>query len=415
VTVADSDAQQYFGNVHTTVRTATGWWLGQDMTGGNFDGMYAGQVGPDDGSIATAVSASWAKPDADGSISNSPDLYNLAWNLRGQYITGFERAVAPSDLATVDTKFGSELDGSDGGLISSRRLIGDIDRGWAVYAGVASLPTRRLIHYNSDGNTQFRQEYVSGKIVDDTQLLLSDRTGPYTAYQSGKQYSERWNYGVYGPAFPVQQANMGSFNRPVKITRTANRIVFWPSLVSDTTGWTADSMNDVESLTVTHNGETVYQGRSITDGFDVPTDVGDYSATVALTRSAPAELSTKVTTTWTFRSGTTKLEQRLPVAAIRFDPDLDDDNTAPAGARFALPVSVEGQSGSGVGSTSALSVEVSYDDGKTWRPAPTIGAGDHRIAFVQHPAGHGFVSLRANASSTSGSTVEETILRAYRF
>jgi hypothetical protein len=34
---------------------------------------------------------------------------------------------------------------------------------------------------------------------------------------------------------------------------------------------------------------------------------------------------------------------------------------------------------------------------------------------VPHPKGHGFASLRAAASSASGNTVEETILRAYRF
>jgi hypothetical protein len=65
-----------------------------------------------------------------------------------------------------------------------------------------------------------------------------------------------------------------------------------------------------------------------------------------------------------------------------------------------------------VGATS--SVQVSYDDGKTWSTPPLFGAGDHRVALLTHPKGHGFVSVKAKAISTSGSTVEQTHLRAYR-
>jgi uncharacterized pyridoxamine 5'-phosphate oxidase family protein len=46
---------------------------------------------------------------------------------------------------------------------------------------------------------------------------------------------------------------------------------------------------------------------------------------------------------------------------------------------------------------------------------PVIGLGNDRVALIQHPKGHGFVSLRGKAVSTSGSTVEQTILKAYKF
>jgi hypothetical protein len=41
-----------------------------------------------------------------------------------------------------------------------------------------------------------------------------------------------------------------------------------------------------------------------------------------------------------------------------------------------------------------------------------LGA-DHRIARVTHPAGAGFVSLRVNATDTTGHTVTQTVIRAY--
>ncbi|GAA0926792.1 hypothetical protein GCM10009560_28950 [Nonomuraea longicatena] len=34
--------------------------------------------------------------------------------------------------------------------------------------------------------------------------------------------------------------------------------------------------------------------------------------------------------------------------------------------------------------------------------------------MLRHPAGDGFVSLRAKATDTSGNTVEQTVIRAYR-
>lgn len=59
-------------------------------------------------------------------------------------------------------------------------------------------------------------------------------------------------------------------------------------------------------------------------------------------------------------------------------------------------------------------VEVSYDGGDTWTGAPVRrGRGDWR-ARVRHPREPGSVSLRAIAAGTAGSSVELTIVDAYR-
>jgi subtilisin family serine protease len=416
VTVPDSGATQYFGHVHHTVAFGGLLALGEDLTGPNFDRMYTGQIGPDDKAVTTSVSGAWAKPDADGSISDSPYIYNLAWHTRGGHPNGFERKVTPRDLARVDTTFDSEVTGSQGGLISERRAVGDQSRGWGVYAGIKALPAHRTMYYNSDGNTEFRTQFNSGVVVDGTPTPLSFRISPFTAYQAGVGTTDRWNNGVYGPAFPTPQENMGDYDRQVEISRTGNRITFWPSLISDSSGQTADAVTDQESLTVTRNGEAFYTGSLITDAFNVPAGEATYRATTALTRSAPAELSTNVTTSWTFRSGTTGKTQPLPVAAIRFEPKLDRNNVAPvSGGPFALPIVVQPQAGATVGTTKTLTVEASYDHGKTWAPAWVHGSGNRWIASVLHPEGHGFVSLRATAASGAGNMVEQTIIRAYKY
>ncbi len=61
-----------------------------------------------------------------------------------------------------------------------------------------------------------------------------------------------------------------------------------------------------------------------------------------------------------------------------------------------------------------LTVEVSYDDGRTWRPARLVGGGGSWTATVVHPVRAGYVSLRANAVDQAGNAVRQTIIHAYR-
>jgi hypothetical protein len=78
---------------------------------------------------------------------------------------------------------------------------------------------------------------------------------------------------------------------------------------------------------------------------------------------------------------------------------------------FIIPVSLQRN---GTGATErprTLKVEVSYDEGKTWKRADTIL---NLVAVVHHPAGAESVSLRATATDRSGGKVTETVLRAYK-
>ncbi|MDQ1651772.1 MAG: hypothetical protein QOI35_972 [Cryptosporangiaceae bacterium] len=414
-TVPDPTASQYFGHIHFTIGTKGGRILGEDMTGPDFDGMYSGQVGRDDLAITSTVSGSWAKRDADGSIDTSPYLYNLAWNQLAHYPTGFQRKAGPADLATVTERFASEIAGSEGGITTSNRFTGDLSRGWAVYAGLAVLPTTRTVFHNTDGGAEFRTEFGSGTVsADGEQHYLSTHRNRYTAYEAGKKYFLDWNRAVYGPAFPQPQENLSWFDREESAYRTGNQVIFWPSVFSDGAERTGEAETASERITITRDGQPVLDEHTITTGFVAPAASGVYTATIALTRAAPAELATSSTTTWTFRSAATAKRDYLPLAAILISPQVDDTNTAPGGS-LALPVRVQRQPGSAVGATTSLSVEVSFDGGTTWVTPPLIGSGDARVAQVQHPKGHGFVSIRAKAASASGSTVAQTIISAYRY
>ncbi|HVK23710.1 MAG TPA: hypothetical protein VM677_20340 [Actinokineospora sp.] len=93
----------------------------------------------------------------------------------------------------------------------------------------------------------------------------------------------------------------------------------------------------------------------------------------------------------------------------RLTTDVDKSNSAPAGRAFVVPVSMQLEDGSVV-VPRGLSVDVSYDEGKTWRGANVAGS----VVLLFHPAGAKSVSLRAKAADGRGGTVEQTIVRAFK-
>lgn len=110
----------------------------------------------------------------------------------------------------------------------------------------------------------------------------------------------------------------------------------------------------------------------------------------------------------------TRVTRELPAMAVRFAPPLAVDNTAPAGRPFTVPVTVERQPGAPAATVAALTVDVSYDGGKTWRKADLHRKGAGWAATLRHPTGPGYVSLRATARDSAGNTVTQRIIQAYR-
>ncbi len=74
-----------------------------------------------------------------------------------------------------------------------------------------------------------------------------------------------------------------------------------------------------------------------------------------------------------------------------------------------MPVRVDVQEGSAAARNRSLTVEASFDDGKTWQRV-SVRDGE---AELRHPNRAGFVSLRATAVDRSGNTVTQTVIRAY--
>ncbi|MFB9909575.1 S8 family serine peptidase [Allokutzneria oryzae] len=171
---------------------------------------------------------------------------------------------------------------------------------------------------------------------------------------------------------------------------------------------------DKGSTTLTVAGKKV--GGSDVPGiatFDVPKQRLPFELRAEAANAMPGTvLGTRASAEWTFQSGHTDKSVPLALLDIRYDLVLDAANRAKPG-EYSFGVSAPYQSGTTGSGAKAVTVQVSTDDGATWAAAPVLPSGKGWTAKVTNPA-NGFVSLRATAVDAAGSSVTETLVRAYR-
>lgn len=262
------------------------------------------------------------------------------------------------------------------------------------------LPASRTEYYNP--GVRWGRGIDEGDRVSTSVVLRS----PWTGYRAGREYAERRNGAVFGPGFPA-----GTQPWPW-VEHIDDEMLIDPPLYVDHAGWNGYVPNATGRLVLYRNGVKLEDVPEHFAVVPVPPETADYRLVVDATRGAPSILSTKVSAEWTFRSGHGAAV--LPLSAVHLRPPLDRTNTAPAGATLPVPFSVVRQADSGTDAVRAVTVDVSYDDGATWRRVPVQRSGSTGTAMIEHPRAAGFVSLRAASTDAAGNTVQQTIIRAYR-
>ncbi|MFK4244534.1 S8 family peptidase [Micromonospora chokoriensis] len=165
-------------------------------------------------------------------------------------------------------------------------------------------------------------------------------------------------------------------------------------------------------LSLYRNGKLVDERSGPFGDFTVPQSMADYRVTLDVDTSLILPISTKVNTSWTFRSagpdGTGSVP--LPLLAVDYALPMDHDNhpvdgTAELAVRQAHGVKAQ--------KVTSFQVWTSTDDGATWKTARVTGSGDnYRVALPAAAAGQP-VSLRVKATANGGSGIDQTIIRAY--
>ncbi len=122
--------------------------------------------------------------------------------------------------------------------------------------------------------------------------------------------------------------------------------------------------------------------------------------------------STHTLTEWNFTSAATGAEAAEPLPLIQLDYGVDTDKAGRADRRATLTVTASHLPGT----TAAIakpSLEVSYDDGKTWQRADLTREGAGWRTGLHAPKSAGFATLRVTARDSAGNDVSQTITRAF--
>ncbi|MDP4509955.1 S8 family serine peptidase [Nonomuraea turcica] len=355
----------------------------------------------------------WAKPKDDGSYDDSPYFYHL---MKAEPRIPADPGYRPRrrDLAEVTSTYATQHDVKFGEHMALPVLYGT-ELAWMPYSHVSrlSLPFRRTEYY-TPGDTGWYPSFVQYRTPPDGLNDLDQFFfGKTTVYRAGQKTTDRWNNGVFAAGLSPG----GDLN-----WREDNMLQFAAGLFED---GTPDRISYGEYASpqakLYRDGKEIYAADYLPGWIDVPAEQkeSDYRLTMTADRDpAQTKMSTRVSAEWRFRSKTPEPGKRqvLPLLAVKISPELDERNRAAVG-HMRIPLRLQRQDGSPDLKLRTLTVEISYDDGRTWLPTlvhPSAKGG--WSAETWHPAGARgtFASLRVKAADTGGNAFAETVIRAYQ-
>ncbi|WP_020392436.1 S8 family serine peptidase [Kribbella catacumbae] len=341
------------------------------------------------------VISQWGAPGADGRFTNTPYLYGIANSQPGEFVTGFHRTVKAEDLAVVDQTMNAT---------TSAEMYRAI---FPVLPGVTMTWTRlirvdlpRTIRYYLDdvqgGWTADLLEIAEGRPPRHLSMVTSDPV----KYRAGRTYRERWNAAAFVP-----KVNWFS--------RTGADLSLWVGKHGDADGHGGTERSDSASSKLYRNGEEVASADSFgyLDVAGLPAGKAAYKLVMTGTRTDTA-YSRRTDLTVTFSSAATGEKTALPARTVRYQPDVDSRNTVKRTPVTVLPVVLDGTPGATLPTVKKVEVQVSGDDGKTWKAATVVRSGAGYKAIFATPAG-ATVSLKAHVVDAAGNTTDQTVIGAY--
>ncbi|GAB3458976.1 S8 family peptidase [Actinophytocola sediminis] len=345
-----------------------------------------------------------AEPEDSGEwlgFHESPYQYSLRETVDGVVPADQEFRVTNDELATVNATHAQATPGMAGVRDSFVTM---------------SLPFTMTDYYTPD--TNWFPSFYEGEPGNILTLsgMIAETIEP-VSYPRGSTTRTRWNVGVFAPAMPRKGQDP---TRPSGVlweeylARQGDELsVRLPLRGDQNLGRDSGQYPGEGTTELLRDGEVIARTEYAGELYaELPPETATY--TLRVSTPQPGRLSTEVTAEWTFVSGHTEPDRPtlIPAMAVRFAPDLDDHNAAPAG-RFAFPVTVQRNGAESPGQVGTPTVEVSYDDGATWAPARVNRTRGGWRVEVNHPRDAEFVSLRSSVADRDGNLARQTIIHAY--
>ncbi|WP_406141693.1 S8 family serine peptidase [Streptomyces sp. NBC_01089] len=380
-------------------------WFGADD--GSDTPLQVASVNAADGALLAATARRHGTVELTGT-RYTPYVYDLSDGHPGAVPANLTYRPDKKDLATLDTTFHAAKP-VDGGEFRYS-ITGTFPIGFG-FAESTHYPARRTDYVSTGTGQTWMQSVTAGP------TSLEERSGLVT-YKGGSRSALDWFKPVLHPWLGT---GLGWGQQ-----RTGNDLQFntpgWGDSGPDHTGfgdvWSDDSMT--QTTDVYANGVQVdHKTSSGAYAWDADPAETTYKVVTDTTRDpATWVLSTKGHSEWTFRSAETPADHAtyLPLLNLGFDVATDIAGDVRAGRNLPVGISAEYVKGaSDTGRIKSGSLEVSYDDGKTWQSVGLSAVHGDSAAWkgtLRVPKDAGYISLRASATDNRGGSVEQEIIRA---
>ncbi|MET9533391.1 MULTISPECIES: S8 family serine peptidase [unclassified Streptomyces] len=380
-------------------------WFGADD--GSDIPLQVASVNAADGALLAATARRHGTVELTGT-RYTPYVYDLSDGHPGAVPKDLTYKPGRKDLATLNTAFHAAKP-VDGGEFRYS-ITGTFPIGYG-FAESTHYPAERTDYVSTGTGQTWMQSVTAGP------TSLEERSG-LVAYKGGSRSGLDWFKPVLHPWLGT---GLGWGQQ-----RTGNDLQFntpgWGDSGPDHTGfgdvWSDDSMT--QTTDVYANGVQVDHATSSgAYAWDADPAETTYKVVTDTTRSpATWVLSTKGHSEWTFRSAETPADRAtyLPLLNLGFDVDTDLAGDVRAGRTLPIGISAEYVKGApDTGKITSGTLEVSYDDGKTWKSvglSPVHGGSAAWKGSLRVPRDAGYISLRASATDNKGGSVKQEITRA---
>jgi subtilisin family serine protease len=393
ITVPEPAASPIIAQVHYQL-TADGY--GSDIFAYTPRQLHTAQTGDPlpAGQLSSWFNSQWAKAASDGSWDDSPFLYQTMDVVPDGLATGLTRRVRPGDLAVVDQSL--HRTSHDLGVVQlSGTVAGSTSGIWAQQLGY-KLPAKRRLFLEGGTATWSTSVYEVEPPFAEALAI-----GATKSYEAGRSYEDHLNVAAFTPT-------------PRSAVRSGDQMSVAFSPTTDATGAQGFTETDTASSRLLRDGQQVAASATFGNlqGAGLPSEQAKYVLESSLTRPSHATYSTRIDGRWTFTSSAA--QEQLPLLGVRYQPDVDINNTAARTPVTTLPVVVQAQPGATLPRIRTATLQYSADGGTTWRTAPLApeAAGKYTAIFPTPKEGK-TVSLKLHLADADGNTTDLTTIDAY--
>ncbi len=367
----------------------------------------------------------------DASGGTSHYIYDVEFPYVGSIPKSLSETVTRSQLTAINAGYHAPYPGRSEYESRSARMPWQVSMAFGASALAAPLarteyvlPVPGLLWYHS--------------VMIDGKDSLGYAQDTVHAYQAGQHLSDSW---VTQPEPPglEQEPTVGQ-NCPA--CRSGNTFSLQLMPFTDAAGhFQLPDPSVTSQLSLYQNGTLTGQAPSTFAQFPMSPSPASYKLVLDQSRQAPWWPTTTSThTTWAWNSrprppdhlppgwtcgGKSSADRPAAAAGCSFEPLLfagyqsgaGINDVVPAGTRATVSLSVGHQKGAAATAITGVTAKVSFNDGSTWTtvtPART-SPGHYQLAYQQPALSHtsGFASLRITATDAAGSSIDQTITRAY--